>query len=154
VIELLEQISFLHWLAFGFILLTFELVGSAGYFLWLGLSALIVGITLSIRAVPWEMQLLAFFGFAILTSWMWWKKRQNNNPQYHLQNYLELKSKQLIGYSTHIDHDVFAGDFTLQIGNMVWTANTSQTLTAGTTITIIDIKENILYVEPNPLEFD
>ena len=42
-VELLEQMNHWHWLAFGLLLLAAELLGTAGYFLWLGISAILVG---------------------------------------------------------------------------------------------------------------
>ncbi|OJI55067.1 hypothetical protein VV1062A_02631 [Vibrio vulnificus] len=47
-IELLDGINHWHWLALGLALLAVELLGTAGYFLWLGLSALLVGLLLSL----------------------------------------------------------------------------------------------------------
>lgn len=42
-VELLEQVNHWHWLAFGLALLALELIGTAGYFLWIGISAMLVG---------------------------------------------------------------------------------------------------------------
>lgn len=58
-ISLLDGITFWHWLALGFGLLAVELLGTAGYFLWLGLSALLVGILLSLMPISWQLQWLS-----------------------------------------------------------------------------------------------
>ncbi|MGR5542688.1 NfeD family protein, partial [Vibrio campbellii] len=46
-ITILEQMNHWHWLAFGLALLAVELLGTAGYFLWIGLSAMLIGILMT-----------------------------------------------------------------------------------------------------------
>lgn len=41
--EFFEQMNHWHWLTLGLLLLAGELLGTAGYFLWIGLSAVAVG---------------------------------------------------------------------------------------------------------------
>lgn len=69
--NLLDGITFWHWLAFGFVLLAVELLGTAGYFLWLGLSALFVGALLAVLPFGWQLQWLSFATFSLLTTWLW-----------------------------------------------------------------------------------
>ncbi len=64
-ITLLEQMNFWHWIAFGLVLLLLELLGTAGYLLWLGLSALLVGAILSAIPMSWSLQWLTFAVFSL-----------------------------------------------------------------------------------------
>ena len=64
-VELLEQVNHWHWLAFGLALLALELIGTAGYFLWIGISAMLVGALLGALPLGWQMQWLSFASFSL-----------------------------------------------------------------------------------------
>lgn len=63
--NLLDGITFWHWLAFGFVLLAVELLGTAGYFLWLGLSALLVGALLAVLPFRLATSMVIFRDFQL-----------------------------------------------------------------------------------------
>jgi membrane protein implicated in regulation of membrane protease activity len=146
VIALLEQITFWHWFAFGLCLLALELLGTAGYFLWLGLSALIVGFILLIGHVPWQIQWVAFSGLSLLTTWLWWKKQHDRDQQDEQHSQLNQKTKQLIGQTVRVEEDVSAGTFQLKIGDTTWPAQTDQPIQAGTLVTIVEVRGITLIV--------
>ncbi len=43
-LDYLHTLSFWDWLGFGTLLLIIEVLGTGGYFLWLGLSAALIGV--------------------------------------------------------------------------------------------------------------
>lgn len=69
-IDLLEQMNFWHWIALGLVLLLLELLGTAGYLLWLGISAVLVGVLLIMLPVSWPLQWVSFAVFALFTTWV------------------------------------------------------------------------------------
>lgn len=135
--ELLEQINFLHWLSLGLVLLTLELISSGGYFLWLGFSALAIGITLCIHDVPWGTQWHVFTGFAFLTCFLWWRDNVYKRPE-KKKDYPHLDGNQLIGQTIRIEESVLEGEFFIQIGRYNWLAITETPIVAGSIITIRD----------------
>jgi membrane protein implicated in regulation of membrane protease activity len=57
----LESLAFWHWLVLGVVLAIIEIFAPGAFFLWLGISAAIVGIVLwLIPGLSWELQLVIF----------------------------------------------------------------------------------------------
>ncbi len=147
--ELLAQINFIHWLSLGLVLLTLELVGTGGYFLWLGFSALSIGIILCIHDVPWDIQWQAFSGFAVLSCWLWWKKHIRHQPT-PKSDYHQPHAKNLIGQTFLLQESVLEGEFSIQIGHNTWLATTNTPIIAGSTVTICDYDGFRLIVKKSP----
>lgn len=135
--ELLAQINFIHWLSLGLVLLTLELVGTSGYFLWLGFSALSIGIILCIHDVPWDIQWQAFSGFAVLTCWIWWKKNVRHRPTPQRDSF-QPHAEKLIGQTFLLEESVLEGEFSIQLGHNKWLAITNTPIIAGSTVMICD----------------
>ena len=64
--ELLSQINLWHWLILGGALLILELLGAAGYLLWLGLAALSVAGLAMVIPMDWVGQWLLFSLLAVV----------------------------------------------------------------------------------------
>lgn len=147
-IELLSQLNFWHWLAFGLILLAAELLGTAGYFLWLGLSALLVGMLLTVMPIGWQLQWLAFASFSLVTTWLWWRRQFNQDRKQDAERDLNQKDKQLIGRVIQITEDTPAGEFQISLGDTRWTARCEQDLEQGSRVSVIAVDGIILIVRP------
>ncbi|TXY12357.1 NfeD family protein [Vibrio mimicus] len=147
-IELLSQLNFWHWLAFGLILLAAELLGTAGYFLWLGLSALLVGVLLTVMPMGWQLQWLAFASFSLVTTWLWWRRQFNQDKKLDAERDLNQKDKQLIGRVIQIPEDTPAGEFQISLGDTRWTARCDQDLEQGSRVSVIAVDGIILIVRP------
>ncbi|ENM5749218.1 NfeD family protein [Vibrio mimicus] len=147
-IELLSQLNFWHWLAFGLILLAAELLGTAGYFLWLGLSALLVGVLLTVMPMGWQLQWLAFASFSLVTTWLWWRRQFNQDKKQDAERDLNQKDKQLIGRVIQITEDTPAGEFQISLGDTRWTARCEQDLEQGSRVSVIAVDGIILIVRP------
>lgn len=147
VFSILESISYWHWIAFGLALLAMELLGTAGYFLWLGVSALIVGVILSLLPIGWQVQWSSFAAFSLLTTWLWWRRQWYNDKKHDQQRNLNQKHKQLIGTTIVLEEDFQAGINRLRIGDSTWSAYTEHAISAGTKVEIIDIDGITLLIE-------
>jgi hypothetical protein len=70
--EWLQQLSGWHWIAFSLLLLISELVGAAGYLLWTGISAMVVGVLLWIfPELAWQLQFLIFAVGSLVSAGLW-----------------------------------------------------------------------------------
>ncbi len=147
-ISLLDEITFWHWLALGFGLLAIELLGTAGYFLWLGLSALLVGILLSLMPISWQLQWLSFATFSLVTTWLWWRRQWKKDKQDDQSRDLNQKYKQLIGQTLTIDEDFSVGLNRIHVADTTWSAQSDHPLPAGTRVKIVAVKGIILVIEP------
>ncbi|MCR9985480.1 NfeD family protein [Vibrio antiquarius] len=147
--SLLEGISFWHWLAFGFALLAVELLGTAGYFLWLGVSALIVGALMTVLPMSWQLQWLCFASFSLITNWLWWRRQWSKDKKEDQERDLNQKYKQLIGRTLTIEEDFSVGLNRIKVADTTWSAQSDQALPAGTRVKIKDIDGIILIIEPD-----
>lgn len=145
-IELLDSLNHWHWLAFGLALLALELLGTAGYFLWLGLSALIVGALLLAMPMSWQLQWVSFSVFSLATTWLWWRKQFKQDKQGDANRELNQKHKQLIGQSVRLDQNFPAGKGRIKLGDSTWTAQSDVDLEANTLVEITSVEGIILTI--------
>jgi membrane protein implicated in regulation of membrane protease activity len=145
-IELLDSINHWHWLAFGLALLALELLGTAGYFLWLGLSALIVGALLTFIPMSWQLQWVSFAVFSLVTTWLWWRKQFKKDKQGDANRDLNQKHKQLIGQTLVLEEDFPAGKGRIKLGDTTWTAQSSKDFKAGSTVEVQDVNGIVLTI--------
>ncbi|TFH90773.1 NfeD family protein [Vibrio ouci] len=145
-IELLDSINHWHWLAFGLALLALELLGTAGYFLWLGLSALIVGALLTFIPMSWQLQWVSFAVFSLVTTWLWWRKQFKKDKQGDAQRDLNQKHKQLIGQTVVLEEDFPTGKGRIKLGDTTWTAQSSQDLKAGSIVEVQEVNGIVLTI--------
>ncbi|CAM2874866.1 MULTISPECIES: NfeD family protein [Vibrio] len=147
-IEFLTQLNHWHWLALGLCLLAVELIGTAGYFLWLGISALIVGVVVVFLPIGWQLQWMSFASFSLITTWLWWRKQLSTDKEDDAHRELNQKDKQLIGKTSVVEQDVEAGQFRLILGDTTWTAECDVPLKAGTRVKVIHVDGIVVKVEP------
>ncbi|WP_261833735.1 NfeD family protein [Vibrio ishigakensis] len=147
-IELLSQINHWHWLAFGLVLLCVELLGTAGYFLWLGLSALIVGALLSVLPLGWQMQWMSFASFSLVTTWLWWRYQSKRDNKAHQDSTLNQRSKQLVGETTVLENDFVEGRGRIKLGDTSWSARSDTEISAGTRIEVYKVDGIVLHIRP------
>lgn len=142
------ELNHWHWLALGLALLAMELLGTAGYCLWLGVSALLISVILMVIPVSWQLQWSAFAAFSLLTTWLWWRRQLSHDKHSDAQRTLNQKQKQLIGQTATVSEDVSAGQFRLALGDSTWIADCQSPLKAGQRVIIVDVDGTILKVEP------
>ena len=71
----LQHLGVWDWLAFAVLLLIVEVFGTAGYFLWLGTAAALVGLLLAVfPELTWVWQFTGFALLSLLTAWAWWRR--------------------------------------------------------------------------------
>ncbi|AIU68423.1 regulatory protein [Vibrio coralliilyticus] len=145
--ELLDSLNYWHWLAFGLALLAVELLGTAGYFLWLGLSALIVGLLLTLLPMSWQLQWIAFSVFSLMTTWLWWRRQFKKDSSDDLNRDLNQKQKQLIGQTVLVEENLAPGKHRIKVGDTTWSAQTEHAIPAGTLVEITQVNGIILTIE-------
>ncbi|CAK4069072.1 NfeD family protein [Vibrio sp. MarTm2] len=145
--ELLDSINHWHWLAFGLALLAVELLGTAGYFLWLGLSALIVGAVLTVVPMSWQLQWTSFGAFSLITTWLWWRRQLSQDKRSDSRRQLNQKEKQLIGEVVTLSEDFPSGKGRIKLGDTTWTARSETPLQAGTQVVVTDVDGIVLTIK-------
>lgn len=148
-IELLDNATHWHWLAFGLALLAAELLGAAGYLLWLGISALLVGTLLSWLPMSWQLQWVAFGVFSLVTTWLWWRRQLKQDQKDDASRTLNQKEKQLIGQVITLEEAIPAGKSRIRVADTTWSAYCEHAVAAGNVVKVIDIDGITLIIEPN-----
>lgn len=147
-IELLDTFTHWHWLALGLALLAAELLGAAGYLLWLGISALLVGLLLSLLPLSWQLQWVSFGAFALVTTWLWWRRQLKQDQESDESRTLNQKEKQLVGQVITLEEDIPAGKSRIRVADTTWSARSDQKITKGTQVEIVAIDGIILTIKP------
>lgn len=147
-IELLDQVNHWHWLAFGLLLLGLDLLGTAGYFLWIGISAMIVGALLGALPLSWQMQWLSFASFSLITTWLWWRRQLKSDRKSDKARVLNQRDKQLIGKTTRLEDDIQKGKCRIRLGDTTWSAITATDITAGTEVVVTAVDGIVLTIAP------
>jgi len=76
----LTHILFWHWWIAGFALLALEAVAPGAVFLWMGISALIVGAIIGLFDFRWEWQVVLFAALSLL-SFFAFRRWRRGQPQ-------------------------------------------------------------------------
>jgi len=126
-----------------------EILGTAGYFLWLGLSAIVVSVLVMFLPISWQLQWISFASISLVTTWLWWRKQLSNDQQDDAHRQLNQKEKQLIGKTSVVDQDVDGGQFRLSLGDTTWTAESDQPLKAGTRVIVVAVDGIVIKVKPD-----
>lgn len=78
--ELLNNIEFWHWWALAAFFIVFEMFDGSGHFIWLGISAAIVGLLSWAVGMSWQVEFFLFAIFSIGSIFAWGAYRKAN-PQ-------------------------------------------------------------------------
>ncbi len=144
-IELVVENAHWFWISLGGLLLAAEMLGTSGYLLWSGVSAVIVGLLTWVLPLPWSWQGTLFAVITIITALLWWywlrQRTRTSAP-----NLLNQRSKQLIGVQATITEAVVDGIGRAKIGDSTWRIKADQALPVGTAVEVIAVDGITLYV--------
>ncbi|AAW87237.1 NfeD family protein [Aliivibrio fischeri] len=146
--EFFEQMNHWHWLTLGLLLLAGELLGTAGYFLWIGLSAVAVGALYAVIPLSWQMQWISFAVFSLFTTWLWWRYQHKKDISSDAKRALNQKDKQLIGQTSRLEEDIHAGSCRIVLGDTTWSAKSAVDIEKGTLVRVVSVDGIILTIEP------
>ncbi|MBD9483024.1 NfeD family protein [Pseudomonas sp. PDM14] len=145
-IAYLQHLSFWDWLAFGTVLLIFEVFGAGGYLLWIGVAAACVGVlTYLFPELPWVWQFFLFGVLSVLTAVFWWQ-RQRSAGKASTQPGLNQRGQEFIGRSFILHEAIIDGRGKIKAGDSLWLV-TGPDLPAGSSIKVIGQDGVLLRVE-------
>ena len=134
-IAFLEGLAFWHWLVLGVVLATIEVFAPGAFFLWLGISAGIVGSVLWVfPGISWELQLL-FFAILSIVSVVVARRYLTAHPlETDLPN-LNRRGQQYVGRNFTLTEPVINGRGKIQVDDSTWKI-TCEDCEAGTKVII------------------
>jgi membrane protein implicated in regulation of membrane protease activity len=147
-IALIVSLGAWSWIILGGILLAVEVMAPGTFILWLGVSAILVGLISFAIDWSWQEQGVAFAILAIASLVMWWKlvRRGRKDSDANDQPFLNRGAQGFVGRVFTLDKPIVDGAGTVRIGDTVWRV-TGPDCAAGSRIRIARADGATLYVE-------
>jgi membrane protein implicated in regulation of membrane protease activity len=131
----LEGLAFWHWLVLGVVLAIIEVFAPGAFFLWLGISAAIVGVILwLIPGLSWEIQLLVFAILSVASVVVARRYLTAHPLKTDLPN-LNRRGQQYVGRTFTLEEPVVNGRGKIQVDDSTWKI-TCEDCEAGTNVII------------------
>jgi len=152
-IEYLTTLGKWNWLILAAIFFVLELVAPGAFMLWLGLSAMIVGvISLVLSGIgrldlwPWQYQLIAF---AVLSlAWLpLWRRVARRVEKAGDQPFLNRRADAFVGREFTLEKPIVSGHGTVRIDDSVWRLSGPE-CPAGSRVKVVRADAALLVVEP------
>ena len=143
--DYVASLGFWNWFIAGGILLAVELIAPGTFMMWLGLSALLVG--LISLAVTWSLQaqLVAFAIFTTISIPVW-RRFAHRMEEPVDQPFLNRRQDALVGRVFTLEKPIIDGAGTVRIGDTVWRVTGPDT-PAGSRIKVTRVDAAMLVVE-------
>lgn len=118
--EFLESLAFWHWLVLGVALAIIEVFAPGAFFLWLGISAGIVGALLwMIPGFSWELQILLFAILSVASAVTARRYLKSYPIKTDLPN-LNQRGHQYVGRTFTLEEPVVNGQGKIQVDDSTW----------------------------------
>jgi membrane protein implicated in regulation of membrane protease activity len=145
-VYLLLHINEWYWFGFAVILVIFEVLLGANFFLlWLAISACAVGVfKLFLPALGGEWQLL-IFALESIACLIWWNVHLKNMPNTSDQPNLNRRSEQYIGRTITLNEAIVNGRGKVHVDDSFWRIE-GPDLPAGTSVKVIGVDGVVLKV--------
>ncbi|EFE53659.1 nodulation efficiency protein D [Providencia rettgeri DSM 1131] len=125
-----------------------ELLGTAGYLLWSGIAAVLVGvITWALPFIGWEWQGILFAIFTVVSAVLWrnWLRDRQKNKADNVNQI----SHQLIGVKSRLLSDTEEGFSRVRLADGSWRVYSDTPLSANTEVVVIAVDGITLQVKPS-----
>ncbi len=140
------QLQFWHWLVLAVLLTIIEVFAPGTYFVWMGVSAALVGLLLwFMPALGWELQVL---GFALLslTSVVLWRYVQKRHPLQTEQPLLNRRGEQYVGRVFTLQEPIVNGHGKIRVDDSIWKVQ-GEDCDAGTRVVVSSTNGVVLMVD-------
>jgi inner membrane protein len=144
--EWLQEASYWHWWVLGVLLVIMEILSPAIFFLWMGISAGVVGlIVLLAPEIAWELQIILFAIFSIASIAIW-RSYLKRHPTQSDQPRLNRRGEQYVGRRFTLDEPIVNGQGKIRVDDSTWKI-TGDDCPAGTQVQVTGVAGVILEVE-------
>ncbi len=144
--EWLDQIEFWHWLIAAVVMIIIEMILPAAYFLWMGISAFVVG--LSIYVIP-DMPVLIqviIFGVLSVVCLVLYKRHKKSNPNVNDQPNLNRRGEQYVGRSFTLDEAIVNGVGKVKVDDSTWKVKGTD-MPVGMKVRVMSVEGTVFNVE-------
>jgi membrane protein implicated in regulation of membrane protease activity len=142
---ILEELGAWSWWIIGLLLLGLEIVVPGSFFLWFGVSALIVGTSALLIDWPWQFQIVGFVVLALALVAI--GRRYFSRAEESDRPFLNERAERLVGTSHVLGEPIVNGHGRVSIEDTSWRVSGPDTA-AGTRVRVVGADGSILKVEP------
>jgi len=142
-----EEIVWWHWWAAALVFLTLEAVLPGAVFLWMGVSAGIVGALAGIfPGLGWMAEFI-IFGVLAIVSVLAWRRWRPAKPATD-QPTLNRRGESYVGRQFTLSEAIVNGVGVLRVDDSQWRVSSSADAPAGTQVRVVAVDGVTLRVEP------
>jgi membrane protein implicated in regulation of membrane protease activity len=147
-VALIASLGAWNWIILGGILLAVELIAPGTFILWLGVSAILVGLISFAIDWNWQEQGIAFAILAVASMVFWSKlvRPRRQDKEASDQPFLNRRAQGLVGRVFTLDKPIVDGAGTVRIGDTIWRV-TGPDCAAGSRVKIARADGAMLFVE-------
>lgn len=144
--EWLDQIEFWHWLIAAVVMIIIEMILPAAYFLWMGISAFVVGLLIYVvPGMPVLIQVI-IFGVLSVVCLVLYKRHKKSNPNVNDQPHLNRRGEQYVGRSFTLEEAIVNGVGKIKVDDSTWRVKGSD-MPAGMKVRVMSVEGTIFNVE-------
>lgn len=135
-----------NWLILAAIFFVLELLVPGAFMLWLGISALLVGLIGFMVAWAWQFQLVAFAVFALISIPLW-RHFTRSTDEAKDQPFLNRRADGFVGREFTLEKPIVGGAGTVRIDDTIWRLS-GPDLAGGSRVKVVRADAALLVVEP------
>lgn len=142
-----EQIEFWNWWVVAVFLVGIEVFAPGAVFLWMGISAAIVGfVLLAFPETGWQIQLLIFAVISVVSIYVWRYVLRDRFPAKVPGRILNRRGASYVGRTFTLKEPIVDGTGLLHVDDSRWKVE-GEDLPAGTKVKVVAIDGTVLKVE-------
>ncbi|MFB3117068.1 MAG: NfeD family protein [Gammaproteobacteria bacterium] len=142
----INDIIYWHWLILAVVLIILEILMPGAYFLWMGVSAAIVGGAMFVfPQMPILVQVLIFAVLSVITVVMY-KSYRKKNPLVTDEPALNRRGEQYIGRTFTLEEPIVNGEGKIIVDDTTWKV-AGMDMSAGMIVRVVSVEGSTLKVE-------
>lgn len=143
----MSQLDHWHWWIFAVILLVLEVLTPGTFFMWMGISAVVVGLLTLLLPIGWEWQMLLFAILSVVSvvvgrSYLRQRPIESDRPN------LNRRGQQYVGRTFVLSEPIVNGFGKIRVDDSTWKVE-GRDAPVGTPIRVVGVDGVVLKVEGN-----
>lgn len=143
--EFLSNIEFWHWWVAAALFIVIEMLDGSGHFIWLGISAAIVGALSWAIGMSWQTEMFLFALFSVGSIFAW-RAYKRNNPDVDNYPTLNRRGTNHIGRTFTLTDPIVDGVGKVNVDDTIWIVR-GPDLAAGSKIKVAGLDGTSFIVE-------
>ena len=144
--EWINEIIYWHWLILAVALIILEILIPGAYFLWMGISAVVVGAAMFVFPQMAILVQVLIFAFLSVITVMLYRSYRKKNPLVTDEPALNRRGEKYIGQSFTLKEPIVNGVGNIKVDDSTWKIKGFD-IDAGETVRVVAVEGTTLIVE-------